>query len=156
MSLSGGGGGATRPRSSSAGRTRRLSTCVWQVCQRLSLLALLVQQYKHATVVSMCLAGVFYFLAPGRCSIFLRYWYKSSKTDAEALCCNATVVNICLAGVPTSQFTCFTSTKVQILTQKIPTGALKPGVMVLTGGDSQRAAAEVRNLLALPVQKCTY
>jgi hypothetical protein len=38
-----------------------------------------------------------------RCSVYLLYWYKSTNTDADA----------------GAQFTCFTSTKVRILTQKL-------------------------------------
>jgi hypothetical protein len=45
----------------------------------------------------------------------LLYWYKSTNTDAEGVSGLAQVARRCRFG---TQFTCFTGTKVQILTQK--------------------------------------
>jgi hypothetical protein len=47
--------------------------------------------------------------APRRYSLYLLYWYKSANTDAAAAQ-DALIVSI------KDQFTCFTGTKVQILT----------------------------------------
>jgi hypothetical protein len=48
-------------------------------------------------------------------TVYLLYYYKSTNNDAAAALRSAT--SACVSGF-TTQFTCFTSTKVQILTQK--------------------------------------
>ncbi len=51
-----------------------------------------------------------------RYSIYWLYWYKSTNTDAEGACFGAE------GGALGTQFTGFTSTQVQILTQKALAG----------------------------------
>jgi hypothetical protein len=48
----------------------------------------------------------------GADSVYLLYWHKSTNTDAEAGICRSRVK-------AQTQFTCFTGTRVQILTQKL-------------------------------------
>ena len=52
---------------------------------------------------------------PGRCEVYLLYWYKSTNTDRPLNQQRRAPPRACNTG---AQFTCFTSTKVQILTQK--------------------------------------
>ena len=53
-------------------------------------------------------------------SIYLLYWYRSTNTDARLTPCNSIIngenYRLEVDGFLCTQFTCFTSTKVQILT----------------------------------------
>ena len=52
-----------------------------------------------------------------RYSVYLLYWYKSANTDAAGreVCAGVTVEEVPIG----TQFTCFTSTEVQILTPEV-------------------------------------
>jgi hypothetical protein len=89
--------------------------------QVLSLLALLVQEYKYWRQRTSRLPTSWY-------SVYLLYWYKSTNTDVKGRA-------DCLP--PGTQFTCFTSTKLQILTSK----------------DEQLAYLQVLSVLVWLVQK---
>jgi hypothetical protein len=56
-------------------------------------------------------------------SVYLLYWYKSTKNDAKGAACEPPAqperVRRCCAHCFTTQFTCFTSTNVQILTLNV-------------------------------------
>jgi hypothetical protein len=78
-----------------------------------------------------------------RYSVYLLYWYKSTNTDTESS--DKPNITYCnrLWG---HQFTCFTGTKVQTLTQKAVTSQTSR-IVIGSGGIS---------LLALLVQKYKY
>jgi hypothetical protein len=70
----------------------------------LTLLALLVQKCKHADTLQSNEA-----LRWGRCSVYLRYWYKSANAVTRYRATRH-------SGGRGAQFTCVTGTKVQIVT----------------------------------------
>jgi hypothetical protein len=103
------------------------------------LLALLVQQViltSAAEKPRRGILGLFFFCAGsfGCCSVLSSYyWYKSTKTDAEVAAKSRDVVCMVFfvlswlfwmllvwTTITGTQFTCFTSTKVQILTPVEP------------------------------------
>ncbi len=57
---------------------------------------------------------------PRRCSVYWLYWYKSTNTDADggARCALSAATVRRRSFSVHAQFTCFTGTKVPILTQK--------------------------------------
>ncbi len=89
----------------------------------LSLLALLFSMQSGVSICTFVLywlyllyyssgRTVYYIILlalGGRYSVYLLYWYKSANTDATSFCWRSA------AG---THFTCFTGTRVQILTQK--------------------------------------
>ena len=81
----------------------------------LSLLALPVQKYKYwmgarSGRMTPARYSVYLLYWYCRCSVYLLYRYNSTNTDAEGA--------FSVRRLPGTQFTCFTGTKVQILTQK--------------------------------------